>query len=278
MIPSLAGATTWINSAPIPPQELRGKVVLIDFWTYTCINWRRTVPSLRAWFERYAKSGLLLIGAHSPEFPFEKDLDNVRQFTREFGVDWPVAVDTDFSIWRAFGNEYWPALYVFDAKGRLRHQTFGEDGYPRPSRSSGSCSRRQDSAIWDRRRRPSTPPLREAGGLEGSPVARELPRPAAHGGLRVAGRHRLRGGSPLRGSGEDVAQPMGALGRLDRGAGPVGRRGGRCEDELPVPRAGSPPRHGPETRGTRSGSASGSTASLPAARTGSTWTPTGTGR
>ena len=129
MIPSLAGATTWINSAPIPPQELRGKVVLIDFWTYTCINWRRTVPSLRAWFERYGKSGLLLIGAHSPEFPFEKDLDNVRQFTREFGVDWPVAVDTDFSIWRAFGNEYWPALYVFDAKGRLRHQTFGEDGY-----------------------------------------------------------------------------------------------------------------------------------------------------
>jgi hypothetical protein len=78
MIPSLAGATTWINTAPIPPQELRGKVVLIDFWTYTCINWRRTVPSLRAWFERYGKSGLLLIGAHSPEFPFEKDLDNVR--------------------------------------------------------------------------------------------------------------------------------------------------------------------------------------------------------
>jgi thiol-disulfide isomerase/thioredoxin len=134
MIPSLAGATTWINTAPIPPQELRGKVVLIDFWTYTCINWRRTVPSLRAWFERYRKSGLLLIGAHSPEFPFEKDLDNVRQFTRDLGVEWPVAVDSDFSIWRAFGNEYWPALYIFDAKGRLRHQTFGEDGYDEAER------------------------------------------------------------------------------------------------------------------------------------------------
>jgi thiol-disulfide isomerase/thioredoxin len=134
MIPSLAGATAWLNTAPISPQELRGKVVLIDFWTYTCINWRRTVPSLRAWVERYGKSGLLLVGAHSPEFPFEKDMDNVRQFTRELGVTWPVAVDTDFSIWRAFGNEYWPALYVFDAKGRLRHQVFGEEGYPEAER------------------------------------------------------------------------------------------------------------------------------------------------
>ncbi len=134
MIPSLSTATTWLNSAPIGPEQLRGKVVLIDFWTYTCINWRRTVPYLRAWVERYGQSGLLLVGVHSPEFAFEHDLDNVRQQTKELGVAYPVAVDNDFAIWRAFGNEYWPALYVFDSRGRLRHQVFGEDGYEEADR------------------------------------------------------------------------------------------------------------------------------------------------
>jgi len=134
MIPSLSTATTWLNSAPIGPEQLRGKVVLVDFWTYTCINWRRTVPYLRAWVERHGKSGLLLIGVHSPEFAFEHDLDNVRQQTKEIGVGYPVAVDNDFAIWRAFGNEYWPALYVFDSLGRLRHRVFGEEGYEEADR------------------------------------------------------------------------------------------------------------------------------------------------
>jgi thiol-disulfide isomerase/thioredoxin len=129
MIPSLSAATTWINSPPIASQDLRGKVVLIDFWTYTCINWRRTVPHLRSWVDRHGGSGLVLIGVHSPEFVFERNLDNVRQATREIPVAYPVAVDNDFAIWKAFGNQYWPALYVFDARGRLRHQQFGEDGY-----------------------------------------------------------------------------------------------------------------------------------------------------
>jgi thiol-disulfide isomerase/thioredoxin len=129
MIPSLSAATAWINSPPISTQDLRGKVVLIDFWTYTCINWRRTVPYLRAWVERYGNSGLVLIGVHSPEFVFERDLDNVRQAVKDIGVGYPVAVDSDHAIWEAFGNEYWPALYVFDSRGRLRHQQFGEDGY-----------------------------------------------------------------------------------------------------------------------------------------------------
>jgi len=129
MIPSLSAATAWINSPPISTQELRGKVVLIDFWTYTCINWRRTVPYLRSWVERYGNSGLVLIGVHSPEFVFERDLDNVRQAVRDIRVDYPVAVDTDFAIWQAFGNQYWPALYVFDSRGRLRHQQFGEGEY-----------------------------------------------------------------------------------------------------------------------------------------------------
>jgi thiol-disulfide isomerase/thioredoxin len=134
MIPSLSTATTWLNSGPIGPDQLRGKVVLIDFWTYTCINWRRTVPYLRAWAERYGKSGLLLVGVHSPEFAFEHDLDNVRQSVKEMGVAYPVAVDNDFSIWRAFANEFWPALYVFDSRGRLRHQVFGEEGYEETDR------------------------------------------------------------------------------------------------------------------------------------------------
>jgi thiol-disulfide isomerase/thioredoxin len=129
MIPSLSGATAWLNSRPLTAEDLRGKVVAVDFWTYTCINWRRTQPYLRAWHERYGKSGLLMIGVHSPEFTFEQNLENVRQFAKPFGVDYPVAVDTDFSIWRAFGNEYWPALYIFDARGRLRHTQFGEGGY-----------------------------------------------------------------------------------------------------------------------------------------------------
>jgi thiol-disulfide isomerase/thioredoxin len=129
MIPSLSTATTWLNSPPIGAEGLRGKVVLIDFWTYTCINWRRTVPYLRAWLQRYGGPKLLLIGVHSPEFAFEHDLDNVRQAAKQIGVSYPVAVDNDFAIWRAFGNEYWPALYVFDSHGRLRHQVFGEDGY-----------------------------------------------------------------------------------------------------------------------------------------------------
>jgi thiol-disulfide isomerase/thioredoxin len=129
MIPSLGTATTWLNSPAIGADGLRGKVVLIDFWTYTCINWRRTVPYLRAWVQRYGGSGLLLIGVHSPEFAFEHDLDNVRQAVKQIGVSWPVPVDNDFKIWRAFGNEYWPALYVFDSHGHLRHQVFGEDGY-----------------------------------------------------------------------------------------------------------------------------------------------------
>jgi thiol-disulfide isomerase/thioredoxin len=128
-LPPLTGATAWLNSPPLSPEQLRGKVVVIDFWTYTCINWRRTAPYLRAWVERYSDDGLVVIGVHSPEFAFERNLDNVRELARELGIDYPIAVDTDFAIWRAFDNQYWPALYVFDANGRLRHEQFGEGGY-----------------------------------------------------------------------------------------------------------------------------------------------------
>jgi thiol-disulfide isomerase/thioredoxin len=133
-LPSLASATAWLNSEPLTPSSLRGKVVLVEFWTYTCINWLRTMPYVRAWAEKYRDRGLVVIGVHSPEFEFEKNLDNVRRMTKELGVDFPVAVDSDYGIWRAFNNEYWPALYFVDAKGRIRHHQFGEGEYAESER------------------------------------------------------------------------------------------------------------------------------------------------
>jgi len=128
-MPPLDGATSWINSQPLKAADLRGKVVLIEFWTYTCINWRRQLPYVRAWADKYKDKRLVVIGVHSPEFAFEKNIDNVRRATKEIGVQYPVAVDSDYAIWRAFGNEYWPALYFVDAQGRIRHHQFGEGDY-----------------------------------------------------------------------------------------------------------------------------------------------------
>jgi thiol-disulfide isomerase/thioredoxin len=128
-MPSLEGATGWINSAPLDANALRGKVVLVDFWTYTCINWMRTAPYLRHWEEKYKDSGLVVIGVHSPEFAFEQDPERVRRFTAAMDLDFPVAIDSRHAIWRAFRNQYWPALYFVDAQGRIRHQQFGEADY-----------------------------------------------------------------------------------------------------------------------------------------------------
>jgi thiol-disulfide isomerase/thioredoxin len=126
---ALRSATTWLNSPPLSAEGLRGKVVLVDFWTYTCINWLRTLPYVRAWAEKYGDHGLVMIGAHTPEYGFEHDLDNVRRAVKAMRVDYPVAVDNDYAIWRGFDNEYWPALYLIDTKGVIRHQQFGEGEY-----------------------------------------------------------------------------------------------------------------------------------------------------
>jgi thiol-disulfide isomerase/thioredoxin len=128
-IPSLDGATGWLNSPPLTPAELRGKVVLFDFWTYTCINWLRTLGYVRAWAEKYADQGLVVIGVHTPEFPFERDVDNVRQAAIDMRVEYPIALDSDHGVWRAFDNSYWPAVYIADAQGRIRHHQFGEGQY-----------------------------------------------------------------------------------------------------------------------------------------------------
>jgi thiol-disulfide isomerase/thioredoxin len=125
-MPSLAGATEWLNSPPLTTAELRGKVVLVQFWTYTCINWLRTLAFLRAWAEKYEQHGLVVIGVHTPEFDFEHDLDNVRRAVKDLRVDYPVVVDNDYTIWTAFDNHYWPALYFVDAEGQIRHHRFGE--------------------------------------------------------------------------------------------------------------------------------------------------------
>jgi thiol-disulfide isomerase/thioredoxin len=128
-LPSLAGATEWLNSPPLTAAGLSGHVVLVDFWTYTCINWLRTLPYVRAWANKYTQHGLVVIGVHTPEFDFEHDLDSVRRRTMDLGVDYPVAVDNDYAIWNAFGNRYWPALYFVDAGGQIRHHHFGEGQY-----------------------------------------------------------------------------------------------------------------------------------------------------
>jgi thiol-disulfide isomerase/thioredoxin len=130
-LPSLSAATEWLNSTPLTPGGLRGKVVLVEFWTYSCINWRRELPYVRAWAEKYKDQGLVVIGVHSPEFPFEKDAANVRWAVQEMKIDYPVAVDSDRTLWNAFRNDYWPALYFIDGQGRIRHHQFGEGDYAR---------------------------------------------------------------------------------------------------------------------------------------------------
>ncbi|MBC8165651.1 MAG: thioredoxin family protein [Bryobacteraceae bacterium] len=121
-------AGEWLNSPPLTPSGLAGKVVLVNFWTYSCINWLRTLPYLRAWAQRYREE-LVVIGVHTPEFAFERDIDNVRRAVRQMDIGYPVAIDNDYSIWRAFRNQYWPALYFIDARGRVRQHHFGEGAY-----------------------------------------------------------------------------------------------------------------------------------------------------
>jgi hypothetical protein len=133
-MPSFAGATEWLNSEPLGPAELRGHVVLVNFWTWTCINWLRQEPYVRAWSLAYRDDGLIVIGVHTPEFAFEHDIDGVRRATRERAIDYPVAVDNDYAVWSAFDNHFWPALYFVDADGIIRDDHFGEGRYAESER------------------------------------------------------------------------------------------------------------------------------------------------
>jgi thiol-disulfide isomerase/thioredoxin len=129
-----SGSTEWLNSAPLTPQALSGKVVLVNFWTFNCINCLHALPYVRAWAEKYRDYGLVVIGVHTPELPFERDIGNVRKAVARLKIDYPVAIDNGYAIWKAFGNEYWPAAYFVDAEGRIRHHDFGEHDYENSER------------------------------------------------------------------------------------------------------------------------------------------------
>ena len=128
-MPGFGGATGWLNSPPLTTEDTAGRVVLVDFWTYTCINWLRTLGYVRAWSEKYREHGLVVVGVHTPEFPFESESENVREAASALRVDYPIALDGDYRVWQAFGNRYWPAVYVADAEGRIRQHHFGEGEY-----------------------------------------------------------------------------------------------------------------------------------------------------
>ena len=128
-LPTFAGATGWLNTDPLTPEALRGRVVLVDFWTYTCVNWLRTLPYVRAWVAKYAEHGLTVVGVHTPEFDFEHNVDNIRTQSRALRVPYPIAIDSDYGVWNAFNNRYWPAVYIADAQGRIRYHHFGESEY-----------------------------------------------------------------------------------------------------------------------------------------------------
>jgi hypothetical protein len=133
-LPGFEGSTGWLNSEPLTPDELRGHVVLVSFWTITCINWLRQEPYIRAWSQAYREDGLVVMGVHTPEFSFEHEIDLVRQATKERAIDYPVALDNDYAIWGAFDNHYWPALYFGDADGIIRDRHFGEGRYEQSER------------------------------------------------------------------------------------------------------------------------------------------------
>ena len=128
-LPSFEGATGWLNSEPLTPGGLRGRVVVVDFWTYTCINWLRTAPYVKAWDAKYRDVGLTAIGVHTPEFGFEQNVDNVVAQSHTFGVEYPIAIDSNYGVWEAFANHFWPAIYIADAEGRIRYHHFGEGEY-----------------------------------------------------------------------------------------------------------------------------------------------------
>ena len=128
-LPSFDRATGWLNSPPLTTDELTGRVVLVDFWTYTCVNWLRTLPYLRSWHEKYARHGLTIVGVHTPEFDFERDRQNITDQLSALGIEYPVAIDTQYGVWEEFANHYWPAVYLADHKGRIRYHHFGEGDY-----------------------------------------------------------------------------------------------------------------------------------------------------
>jgi thiol-disulfide isomerase/thioredoxin len=227
-MPALDGATEWLNSEPLGAAELRGHVVLVNFWTLTCINWLRQEPYVREWSRAYRDDGLIVIGVHTPEFSFEHDIDGVRRATEERAIDYPVVVDNDYEVWSAFANRYSAALYFADRQGVIRDQHFGEGRYEKLERiiqqllgSSASPS----SSVW--RRRPT-------GTTSARPRPTSATRAAASSGLRQAWSWIAVASTPPGGPAPRPWGPCRPVGDQARVRRP---RPGRREHRLPVPRA-----------------------------------------
>ena len=147
-LPGFERATGWLNSPPLSTADLQGKVVLVDFWTYTCINWLRTLAYLRAWAEKYQDQGLVVVGVHTPEFPFERDVDNVRQAVQDMAIRYPVAIDSEYAIWQAFANRFWPAVYIADAQGESGTTNSARADSQNAKWSSNDCSPRAGATLY----------------------------------------------------------------------------------------------------------------------------------
>ncbi len=209
-MPPLDGATEWINSEPLDPAGLRGNVVLVNFWTLTCINWLRQEPYVRAWSQAYRDDGLVVIGAHTPEFSFEHDIDLVREAVKRREIDYPVAVDNDYGIWSAFDNNYWPALYFVDAEGIIRDQHFGEGRYEQSERVI------QELLGVERELVPVVGARRRGRGRLGQPAdAGDVSGLRARRALRIPGRGRARRSTRLRAPRAPGPQPLGPRRRVD---------------------------------------------------------------
>jgi thiol-disulfide isomerase/thioredoxin len=191
-LPSFSGATGWLNSQPLTPDGLRGKVLLVEFLTYTCINWLRTLPYVRAWSQKYRENGLVVVGVHTPEFPFEQDVENVRRAVTDLQVPFPIAIDSDYGIWQAFANHYWPALYFVDAMGRIRHHQFGEGEYERSELVIQQLLAEAGQSGFDR----SITPI-EGLGIEAAPDWDNLRTPETYVGYERAGQFASPGGAVL---------------------------------------------------------------------------------
>ena len=210
-LPGFDGATGWLNSPPLTAADVGGKVVLVDFWTYTCINWLRTLPYVCAWADKYHDRGLVTVGVHTPEFPFEQDVDNVRQAAKDMRIEYPIAIDSDFVVWRAFSNHYWPAVYIADAQGQIRHHQFGEGRYE-------ECERVIQRLLREAGAEGVGDPLfsvaaefRGSSRLDQPGVARDVPRLRANSELRVPRWCRVRRVSNVRRARLVEAQPLGSL-------------------------------------------------------------------
>ena len=214
---ALDRAPVWLNSEPLTAEGLRGRVVLVDFWTYSCVNWLRTLPYVRAWDETYRDRGLVVVGAHAPEFGFEHDLDNVRRACAELGVGYPVVIDNDFAIWRAFDNHYWPAVYLVDGDGRVGFHHFGEEAYEETERAIQGLLGVDEELV-----RVDAGGLARGRRLGHAEVARDLRGRRARRAPHRPGRRRA------------GAQPVGARRPVDRRRGVRHARSGRRVDRLPL--------------------------------------------